>query len=185
MSKTIYAVMYAYYSDWQLYGYFSDRLEAEKYCAAHPDMELHVEELACMDGKEDLHNIELKYEYRIVFDRKNNTWKMREDPEGYEFYQSEYLRSNSLQIYAGGFNGWIAVRVNTNKNDRKLAENIAQVILYQYLSECDNEPSKKTIKEFNKILSSAEIERERIRKEKALKEKELAELKRLKEKYEC
>ena len=45
--------------------------------------------------------------------------------------------------------------------------------------------SEKTIEEFNKILASAEIERERIRKEKALKEKELAELKRLKEKYEC
>ena len=138
MSKTIYAVMYAYYSDWQLYGYFSDRLEAEKYCAAHPNMELHVEKLACMDGKEDLHNIELKYEHRVVFDRKNNTWEMREDPEGYKFYQSEYLRSNSLQICAGEFNGWIAVRVNTNKNDRKLAENIAQVNISEVLTEDEN-----------------------------------------------
>lgn len=183
MSKMIYAVMYACYSDWQIYGYFNDKLEAQKYCIAHPNMDLHVERLVCMDGKEDLHNIELKYEHEVVFDRKNNMWDMREEPERYKFYQSEYLRSNSLRIW-DPFNGWIAVKVNINKDDRKLAEKIAQEILYQYLAECDNTPSTKTIKEFNRILASAEIEREIIRKEKALKEKELAELKRLKEKYE-
>lgn len=183
MSKMIYAVMYAYYSDWQIYGYFNDKLEAQKYCVAHPNMDLHVERLVCMDGKEDLHNIELKYEHEVVFDRKNNMWEMREEPERYNFYQSEYLRSNSLRIWSP-FNGWIAVKVNINKDNRKLAEKIAQDILYQYLAECDNTPSEKTIKEFNRVLASAEIEREIIRKEKALKEKELAALKRLKEKYE-
>lgn len=51
--KEIYAVMYAYYSDWQLYGYFTNREDAAKYCAVHPEKNCHVEILPCFDGQED------------------------------------------------------------------------------------------------------------------------------------
>ena len=38
----IYAVMYSYYSDWEIYGYFTNREDADKYCVAHKDQELYV-----------------------------------------------------------------------------------------------------------------------------------------------
>ena len=71
--KIIYAVMYANYSCWQIYGYFSNKVDADKYCVAHPERECHVEVIPCFDNQEDLSNIVLKYEHEIVFDKCNNT----------------------------------------------------------------------------------------------------------------
>ena len=68
--KNIYVVMYAYYSDWHIYGYFSNRVNADKYCVAHPEKDCHVEVVPCFDNQEDLSNIVLKYEH----ERLQATW---------------------------------------------------------------------------------------------------------------
>lgn len=128
--KEIYAVMHAYYSDWQLYGYFTNRQDADKYCAVYPEKDCHVEILPCFDGQEDFSNITLKYEHEIVFDKTNSGWIMRDESNRYHMYIADYLRSNSIRNSACG---WLAFKVNISKDDRKLAEKIAQDMLYQFL----------------------------------------------------
>jgi len=179
--KEIYAVMYAYYSDWQLYGYFTNRPDADKYCAVHPERDCHVEILPCLDGQEDFSNITLKYEHEIIFDKKNSGWVMRDEPNRYSMYIANYLRSNSIR---NGTCGWLAFKVNIAKDDRKLAENIAQDMLYQFLDFCNNKPTDLTVNDMNKILRKDEDERIEKQKQEEIRQKELKELARLKEKYE-
>ena len=182
--KNIYVVMHAYYSDWQIYGYFSNRVDADKYCVTHPEKECHIEVVPCFDEQEDFSNIVLKYEHEIVFYKRDGTWVMRDEPNRYKIYMADYLRSNSIKgnnfnnIYALSFN------VNISKDDRKLAEKIAQDMLYQFLDFCNNEPSEKFINQMNIILSAEETARLAKEQEEQIRQNELSELKRLKEKYE-
>lgn len=180
--KNIYVVMYAYYSDWEIYGYFTNRVDADKYCVAHPERDCHVEVVPCFDNQEDLSNIVLKYEHEIVFDKTAKGWVMRDEPNRYTMYMSDYLRSNSISC--GIRNGWLSLKVNTSKDDRKLAEKIAQDFLYQFLDFCNNEPNDTFIKQMNEIFSADEKARLVKEQEERIRQNELAELKRLKEKYE-
>ena len=54
MDKTIFLVMYAFYSDWDIHGYFTTRDEAEKYVVSHPSENLNIFEIACLDNQADL-----------------------------------------------------------------------------------------------------------------------------------
>ena len=85
----------------------------------------------------------------------------------------EYYRSFS----------WIRVAVNLDERNLEKAQKIAQDLVYKYLAMFDNKFSEKNIQEFNKILSHDEDEREEKKKQEKIREKELAELKRLQEKY--
>lgn len=179
--KEIYVIMYAHYSDWKLYGYFTNREDADKYCAARPEKECYVETLPCFDKQQDFSNIFLKYEYEILFNKTNSGWVMIDEDDNYVAYVADYLRSNSIRNKSLN---WIAFKVNIEKNDRKLAEKIAQDMLYQFLDFCDNKPTDKAVSNMNKILRKDEDERLEKQKQEEVKEKELAELVRLKEKYE-
>jgi len=178
MDKTIYLVMYAYYSDWQIYGYFTTRDEAEKYVVSHPSEELDIHEIRCLDNQADLSGVSVKYEFSVVF--KSDDSEPCRISEDFDIYQSPYLRSNHID---GRYN-WISVYVNLNKKDKDLAKKIAQDIFYQYMSECDGHSSWKSMEEFNKILSAEEDARKAAEKEEKLRNQELAELERLKAKYE-
>ena len=180
----IYVVMYAYYSDWRIYGYFSNRVDADKYCAAHPEKECYVEVVPCFDEQENFSNIILKYEHEIVFDKSDSTWVMRDEPDRYETYTADYLRSNSIR--GNKFNNiyTLSFTVNISKDDIKLAEKIAQDMLYQFLDFCNNEPNEKFINDMNVILSAEETARLKKQKEEEIRQSELFELKWSKEKYE-
>ena len=179
MDKTIFLVMYAYYSDWQIYGYFTTRDEAEKYVVSHPSEELDIHEIRCLDNQADLSNVSVKYEFPVFFQKNDSGWTGHLNDD-FDIYQSPYLRSNYLDE---GY-GWIRVYVNLDKRDKDLAKKIAQDIFYQYMNECNGRSSKKSMKEFNKILSAEEDARKAAEKEENLRKKELAELERLKAKYE-
>ena len=179
MDKTIFLVMYAYYSDWQIYGYFTTRDEAEKYVVSRPSKELEIHEIRCLDNQADLSGVSVKYEFSVLFKKNDSEWAYQID-ESFDIYQSPYLRSNRLD----GRYGWIRVYVNLDKRDKDLAKKIAQDIFYQYMSECNGRSSEKSMKEFNKILSAEEDARKAAKKEEKLRKKELAELERLKAKYE-
>lgn len=69
MDKTIYLVMYAYYSDWRIYGYFTTRDEAEKYVVSHPSEELEIYEIKCLDNQADLSDVSVKYEFSVFFQK--------------------------------------------------------------------------------------------------------------------
>ena len=70
-----------------------------------------------------------------------------------------------------------------DKNDRKRAEKIAEDYLYELLSYGNGKATQENIDIMNdKFAEPFRIE-EQKRKEEELKKKELAELKRLKEKY--
>lgn len=181
MNKTIFLIMYAYYSDWQIYGYFTTRDEAEKYVVSHPSEELGIHEVGCLDNQADLSGVSVKYEFPVFFQKNDSEWVCHVY-EDFDIYQSPYLRSNYICTLNN--NKWIKVSVNLDKRDKNLAKKIAQDIFYQYMSECDGHSSEKSMKEFNKILSAEEDARKAAEKEEKLRKKELAELERLKAKYE-
>lgn len=106
---------------------------------------------------------------------------MRDEPDRYNMYIADDLRSNSIR---NGTCGWIAFKVNIAKDDRKLAEKIAQDMLYQFLDFCDNKPTDSATNNMNEILRKDETERLEKQKQEEIRQKELEELKRLKEKYE-
>lgn len=179
MNKTIFLVMYEYYSDLQIYGYFTTRDEAEKYVVSHPSEELDIHEIRCLDNQADLSGVSVKYEFSVLFQKNYLGWACQVD-NNFNIYQSRYLRSN----YIDERYSWIIVYVNLNKRDKDLAKKIAQDIFYQYMSECNGRSSEKSREEFNKILSAEEDARKAAEKEEKLRKKELEELERLKAKYE-
>lgn len=177
-----YVVMHAYYSDWEIYGYFTTRKEAEKYVVAHSDDDdLHIEEVKCLDNTEDLSWVKVRYAKPIIFRKKGKAWEC-EDNGDPTLYKSEFPRSNRVE--SEWIDAWIRVVVNTTENDLSLQMKIAQDIFYQFLSFCEGEPTDEDIYEFNKVLSREEDMRDEARKLEEIRRYELAELERLKAKYE-
>lgn len=188
----VYVVMHAFYSDWELFGYFTTKEEAEKYVVAHSkDEDLIIIDLECLDNTIDLSSIVVRYEKIIRFKKVEDSWaciSYDDDDIDVKLYQSDFPRSNYIERgYRWGHyddDGFINVWVNTTKNDLDLQKKIAQDLFYQFLDFCNNKITDKKIKEYNKILSKEEDERTEAQKQEELKQKELKELARLKAKYE-
>ena len=181
--KEIYVVMHANYSDWHINGFFTNKDDAEKWATTKGDCEI-VQTVQCLDGKVDYSNVSLKYEHEVVFDHKDGVWQMRKEPDRYNTYINKYFRSNLIRAEHYMFNKWIAIRVNTTSRDRSNAEKIAQDLLYQYLESCYGAPNNEATKAMNIALSEEERNRVELEKQEKLRKKELAELERLKKKYE-
>lgn len=179
----VYGVFGGCYSDWYIVGYFDNRLDADKYCAAFGDGDYYVEEMKDLKDKEDLSKIILKYEHEVVFDFRDNQWVMRNEPDRYDCYVGDDFRPNLIRN--SGNYGWVSFKVNTEKDDRKRVEKIAQDYLTELLSYGE---SKKVYDKNVKLMNDKFLEpfriKEQMRKEEELRQKELAELARLKEKYE-
>lgn len=179
----VYGVFGGCYSDWYVVGYFNDRVDADKYCAAFGDNDYYVMEIKNLEGKEDLSKISLKYEHEIVFDFEDtNEWIMRDEPTRYNCYISDELKPNKIKYL--GYR-WVSFYINIEKDDRKLAEKIAQDYLYELLSYGE---SKKVYDKNVKLMNDRFLEPYKIKAElKKLveeRQRELAELARLKAKYE-
>lgn len=181
----IYGVFGGCYSDWYVVGYFNNRLDADKYCTLSGG-EYYVQPMKDLTDEKDLSKITLKYQHEVLFDFIENKWVMRNEPDRYKCYISDELNPNSIWNSSYGFGyGWVGFRINIEKDDRKLAEKIAQDYLYQLLAYGE---SKKVYEKYVKLMNDQFIEpykiREKLKNEEALRQKELAELARLKEKYE-
>jgi len=107
---------------------------------------------------------------------------MREEPNRYKCYIDDDLQCNSIRPNLP--NSCVCFAINIDHDDRKLAEKIAQDYLAELRSYGDGIIYKRNINLMNEKFAAPFKEKERIRKEAELKEKELAELARLKEKYE-
>ena len=180
MINKIYAVMYSYYSDWEIYGYFTNREDADKYCVAHKNQELYVKEIKCYDNiDDDFRNISLKYTYNFTFRNIDGEYKFDKlafeyDPK-YECYEDEFLHSNQIASYRPEtVKSWIKIYVNIGEANIDKAKKIALDLFYQYMDFCNKKPSWKSIQEFNLILSKDEVERAKTKKQDEIREKELA-----------
>lgn len=179
----VYGVFGGCYSDWYIVGYFNNRLDADKYCAAYGNGDYYVREMKDLQNEKDLSKISLKYEHEIVFDfNSDGKWIMRDEPTRYSCYISEEFKPNHIKYL--GYR-WVSFFVNIDKDNRKLAEKIAQDYFYQLLAYGD---SRKVSQEYVDLMNNQFIEpyriREELRKQEELRQKELEELARLKEKYE-
>jgi hypothetical protein len=178
----VYGVFGGEYSDWHTVGYFDNRLDADKYCAAFGACDYYVIELKDLKNEKDLSKITLKYDHEIVFDSRGNEWIMRDEPDRYKCYIAEELKPDNIR--KGSF--WVAFHVNIEKDDRKLAEKIAQDYLY-HLFAFGN--SRNVYDKYINLMNDQFIApykfKEKQKKEEELRQKELAELARLKEKYEA
>lgn len=178
----VYGVFGGCYSDWYIVGYFDNRLDADKYCAAFGDGDYYVEEMKDLKDKEDLSKVSLKYDHEVVFDFRDNKWIMREEPTRYNCYIADELKPNRID-YRGY--EWVGFHVNIGEDNRKLAEKIAQDYLGELLAYGE---SKKVYNQNVELMNNKFLEpfnvREELRKQEELRQKELTELARLKEKYE-
>lgn len=177
----VYGVFGGYYSDWYVVGYFNNREDADKYCCVCGNGNYYVKPLKDLTNERDLSNIKLKYMHEIFFVNQNNKWIMREEPDRYTCYINDKLQCNSINRL---FNTLIKFIINIDHDDRKLAEKIAQDYFTELRSYGDGDVYNEYIDLMNKNFREPFIEMERLKKEKELKERELAELARLKEKYE-
>lgn len=141
-----------------------------------------MKSIKSLDGIEDLSKVSLKYRHEIVFDLKDKEWIMREEPNRYECYIDDDLQCNCIRSNLP--NSCVCFAINIDHDDRKLAEKIAQDYLAELRSYGDGIIYQRNINLMNEKFAAPFKEKERIRKEAELKEKELAELARLKEKYE-
>lgn len=176
MKKEIYLVIYNVNNDSYVYGYFSKREEADKYCAKYSDNLKVVKTVYCRDSSEDFSGTIPKYEYYVNFEKNEyNSWEIvdKEYPDKYSVYTGDYFRSNHIM----GNDRYITVFVNADIYDIKFAQRMAQDLLYRFLKFCDNKPDKKAFADMNEIFIEENPDKEE------LAQKELAELKRLKEKY--
>lgn len=179
----IYLVVDGQYSDWRIIGYFANKDDAERFCVLKHDAYdcPYVVTVDCLDGGVDLSNVEVLYEHEVVFDKRGSTMVMRDEPDRYNVYGGE-MRANRVE--AMGYH-WINVIVNQREFNREKAEKIAQDILYQYLELSNGEEyDKLALDTINDKLSAPQRAREEERKAEELREKEMAELARLKAKYE-
>lgn len=182
----VYGVFGGCYSDWYIVGYFDNRVDADKYCAAFGNGDYYVEEMKNLENKEDLSKISLKYQHEVVFDFRDNQWIMRDEPCRYNCYIEDELRHNFIRTSDSRVKmNWVNFSVNINEDNRKLAEKIAQDYLGELLAYGESKIicSKNVELMNNKFLESFKA-KEELRKAEELKQKELAELARLKEKYE-
>lgn len=191
----IYLVVQGCYSDWDIVGYFTSRDDAERFCIKEQNKynEPCVMTVDCLDGDIDLSDVKTLYEHDVFFDKTNNGWQMRNEPDRYKVYDSneENIRANKIEpspyyrVISSPYTSWIRITVNQDKFDRKKAEKIAQDILYRYLNfATDPFNSPDIVKIINEALSAPQRAREEAKAAEELKQKELSELARLKEKYE-
>ena len=179
----IYGVFGGCYSDWYIVGYFNDRELADKYCCAYGDGDYYVEPMKDLTNQEDLSSVSIGYCHRVLFDFDRygcKKWIMRNDSENYSCYLSNKKQLNCIDLG----NGWIRFNINIDKNDRKRAEKIAQDYLYELLSYGDGIVTRENIGVMNDKFAEPFRIAEEKKKQEELRQKELAELKQLKEKYE-
>ena len=182
--QMIYGVFYSNYSNWYPVGYFENKEDAYKYCEGYMGADYIVLPIKNLLGKKDLSVISLKYEFEIVF-REDGTMMNfgqggGDDDEYCKRYVSEDLRCNHIKMYGMR----TSIKINLNRKDWDLASKIAQDYYAELKSYGDGKILDKNIDLMNKKFEAPFLERKRIRKEEELKQKELAELKRLKDKYE-
>lgn len=180
----VYGIFSGCYSDWDIVGYFNDRVDADKYCAAYCDTDCYVREIKDLTDDKDLSKISLKYQHEVVFDFKSSIgeWVLRDEPERYKCYVSDDLMPNSVKYL--GYQ-WVSFCVNIVEDNRKLAEKIAQDYLYQLLSYGDSKNVyEKNVKLMNNQFNEPFKIAEQLKKQEKIRQNELAELERLKNKYE-
>lgn len=176
-NKSLYIITDVDYECTDIIGYFTDKELAYKYLAVNPNYG--ILEVSCLDcTNEQLANIIPFYEHCIIFIKDGNDWKPRY--ESCTPYIAEYSRSNSLSSL--NLTGWIRVYLNNMSLDRGIAINAAVKLLSEYLNNYKN--NVHNLAAYNKFLNAEEQARKDIEAQKRLQEKELAELARLKNKYE-
>ena len=180
----VYGVFGGCYSDWYVVGYFTNHQDAEKYCCVCGDGDYYVKPLKNLTNEKDLSQVAIKYCHEVLFryDTDKNEWIMLEQPERYNCYIDNELRCNSINYKN---KTWVCFSVNIDRDNRKLAEKIAQDYLAELRSYGDGEIYEKNVNLMNDKFAAPFKEKERIRKEEEIKQKELAELERLKAKYEA
>lgn len=138
----VYGVFGGCYSDWYIVGYFNNRLDADKYCAAYGNGDYYVKEMKDISDEKDLSQVALKYKHTIIFRYIDNQWVMDEYP-CYECYIDERLGRNYVDCNT--ISNWVKFNINIDKDNRKLAEKIAQDYLYQLLEYGNGKLYKKNV----------------------------------------
>lgn len=181
----VYGVFRGCYSDWYIVGYFNDRELADKYCCVYGNGDYYVQPMKDLTDEKDLSIVHLNYAYEIMFNfSEEGTWVILEDPDRYNCYIDNSLHPDYIK-YGGARYKWVSFHINLSENNYEKAKKIAQDYLYELLAYGEDRQIHEENVELmnNKFIEPFRIAKE-LKEQEELKQKELAELKRLKEKYE-
>lgn len=106
----VYGVFSGCYSDWSVHGYFNSKEDADKYCCVcNKNGEYdnyYVKPLENLENEIDLSSISLKYEYCIVFTKRNSMKNgIKSVPQysscelDYQCYTGDEFRYNKIEYY--------------------------------------------------------------------------------------
>lgn len=130
---TIYIIVSGEYSDWQVHGYMTDRVEAEKYCALKNQKgggawgdDYYVISIDHINA--DVKDVRIKYYHTVIFDFGEG---MRDEPDRYRYYVGEDWEPEIIYNVYGNSGGWIEYGLTCDS--RKKAEKIAQDKYYQFM----------------------------------------------------
>lgn len=171
-------------------GYFTSHIDAHKYAAIHNN-NFDVVPTYNLGDTTDLSDVSVKFKWYISFyyDKTNDKW--------YECHDTITSMSNMYTCYTGDMQqNEICLRgsetyplslqfaINTESCDWNLALGIANDLLDDLLKRGSGHVLRRNINQMIDEFATAFKERQRLKEEEELREKELAELARLKEKYE-
>ena len=130
----IYLIVGGEYSDWYIEGYFTNKEDAEKYVVSkNAEMkldELYIDEIEQLTVLEGIKKTKVLKHHEVVFDRHEDGWKMRKEPDRYEIYKG---KKKDTKMGYNPYNKSIYV-VSVTAEKREIAEKIAQDYLYKDLS---------------------------------------------------
>ena len=184
-------IRYAIEEDYseELFGWFNSELDAMKYCAYlayKNNCSYHIYEIEGLKIDPDFLELEsdMKYEYYVeaIYDDKNG-WIIKETPEIDSCYFSEILRKDTINNM---YTDTIRMRINLEDENSELAKSVACNYLENFKGVHGDDKNK--IRDIIDILNKKfklkhDEELERLEQER-IKQEELAELARLKAKYE-
>ena len=172
------------YCEEDIIGYFNEREDADKYiylCKCKNGGYYSLKPIENLLEENDLQDFVLKYTHVIYFNENDDGWNMSRNSDEYSCYMNDELKCNNIQLC---YNDQVAFYINTDGYNRALAEKIAQDYFVELMSYGDGEICQRNIDLMNEKFEAPFKERAGIKREEETKQKELAELARLKEKYE-
>lgn len=134
----IYAIVVGEYEDYDIIGYFDNQTDADKYGAAYIRQPYYIQEVQNLKGEADLSNIELNYEYRIVYvfnngryTLDNGEYLLEQTISEHVCYISDELRVDSIEY--DEYDDVLMFYINTYGDNRKLAKEKAETYLFEIL----------------------------------------------------
>ena len=185
IANTIYGIFQGQYSDRRIVGYFKDIDDAYMYTALFPGHE--IEPINSLNYEFCYNENNFVYKFEIIYTQNGNGDYIRRDEiNKYNlFYYCKCLKyDDSLYNKIRKDYSQLEFDIYLKKRDLDIAYKVADDYLAEILAYGDGNVYEENIELMNEKFAEPYKRKMEIKKEEEIRQQELAELKRLKEKYE-